>query len=652
MTVRIVTLALLVLLGVVCGVSARHGLQTDGVPYEPIYHIRPPNNWINDPNGAYRDPVTGKIHLYFQYNPNGAVWGDMNWYHVTSDDYVHWQRHGIAATNSDWYDVYGVYSGTMMNNNHSEPVAIYTCVEKRNDMDIQNQCIMNPAKRDLAGARTFNELLKSPVNVVMSFEDVPSLVNSGSFRDPTEWWEDPAHPGTWLIAFVARMNIESGAEAGDNAHVVLFRTSDPTFQSGYTFSHSLYVYKYDLYHMFECPDFFVLTPPSTTGDTAQEHFLKVSTMPSHRDYIIYGSYELDASSNQYVFVEDPARSFTFCDYGPYYAAKAFWDPILNRRRIWGWVREDLTDDAMRAQGWSGVQILRDMEYVSAEGKLKYPAIPELKALRLRHIASATNVPVTEAPTTALVNNASIYHDIVVRFTISDASVFDATATYEDGAAPEIGVLVRANSDLSENVAISLKMPTGGPTALTGQAYVETFPAIKIFPGPDAANCSAECTKDRLCESYTYWNDGNCKLYWLTNPLESSADATSGTVREPLLTLDRSASTTTGFNYTQSGRAPFTQATPSEFELRILVDDSVIEVYKDDGLEVMSARVYIPAGDASAGIALYQKNLGAATVTADIDVYSMGSIWHAAQPSAVTNFTNALNGLLTALVPQV
>ncbi|GET85636.1 sucrose hydrolase-like protein [Leishmania tarentolae] len=136
-----------------------------------------------------------------------------------------------------------------------------------------------------------------------------------------------AHP------FVARIKDDEG----DNAHVIVFSTEDPSFQSGYSFSHSLYVYKYDLSHMFECPDFFTLKQGG-------EHYLKVSTMPSHRDYIIYGSYELNTTSRQYVFVEDPERSFTFIDYGPFYASKTFHDPILNRRTIWGWTNDELSDE--------------------------------------------------------------------------------------------------------------------------------------------------------------------------------------------------------------------------------------------------------------------------------------------------------------------
>eukprot|EP00796_Vickermania_ingenoplastis_P005574 gene5574-biopygen3407 len=61
----------------------------------------------------------------------------------------------------------------------------------------------------------------------------------------------------------------------------------------------MYSFKYDPDNMFECPDFFKL-------DDYPEHFLKLSTMPPHRDYFVYGSYELNSATGKYDFVADPS----------------------------------------------------------------------------------------------------------------------------------------------------------------------------------------------------------------------------------------------------------------------------------------------------------------------------------------------------------
>jgi glycosyl hydrolase family 32 len=53
-------------------------------PLRPQFHLLPAKNWMNDPNG----PIfwRGKYHMFFQYNPSSAVWGDMHWNHAVSDD--------------------------------------------------------------------------------------------------------------------------------------------------------------------------------------------------------------------------------------------------------------------------------------------------------------------------------------------------------------------------------------------------------------------------------------------------------------------------------------------------------------------------------------------------------------------------------------
>ncbi|POX48931.1 glycoside hydrolase family 32 protein [Streptomyces sp. Ru72] len=40
-------------------------------PHRPVAHLRPPQNWINDPNGlVFHD---GHYHVFHQYNPHGAT---------------------------------------------------------------------------------------------------------------------------------------------------------------------------------------------------------------------------------------------------------------------------------------------------------------------------------------------------------------------------------------------------------------------------------------------------------------------------------------------------------------------------------------------------------------------------------------------------
>jgi beta-fructofuranosidase len=63
-------------------------------PRRPQFHLLPAANWMNDPNG----PIywNGHYHMFFQYNPEGAYWGNMHWGHAVSPDMVHWKHLPVA----------------------------------------------------------------------------------------------------------------------------------------------------------------------------------------------------------------------------------------------------------------------------------------------------------------------------------------------------------------------------------------------------------------------------------------------------------------------------------------------------------------------------------------------------------------------------
>src|ERR1700676_4457625 len=63
-------------------------------PLRPQFHLLPTKNWMNDPNA----PIfwKGAYHMFYQYNPGAAVWGDMHWAHATSEDMIHWRHLPVA----------------------------------------------------------------------------------------------------------------------------------------------------------------------------------------------------------------------------------------------------------------------------------------------------------------------------------------------------------------------------------------------------------------------------------------------------------------------------------------------------------------------------------------------------------------------------
>ncbi|MEV0173685.1 glycoside hydrolase family 32 protein [Streptomyces sp. NPDC050803] len=79
-------------------------------PHFPALHLRPPANWLNDPNGlVFHD---GRYHVYFQYNPHSARHADMHWGHFRSSDLLTWELlpNALAPTPGG-EDAEGVWSG-------------------------------------------------------------------------------------------------------------------------------------------------------------------------------------------------------------------------------------------------------------------------------------------------------------------------------------------------------------------------------------------------------------------------------------------------------------------------------------------------------------------------------------------------------------
>ncbi len=95
-------------------------------PFRPQYHLLPADNWMNDPNG----PIffCGQYHMFHQYHPHAAVWGNMNWAHAISPDLIHCQHEPITISPTPGGpDRDGVFRSSAILD-RGKPTEIYTAV--------------------------------------------------------------------------------------------------------------------------------------------------------------------------------------------------------------------------------------------------------------------------------------------------------------------------------------------------------------------------------------------------------------------------------------------------------------------------------------------------------------------------------------------
>lgn len=122
------------------------------------YHIQTVTGLMNDPNGfSY---FNGQWHLFYQWFPYGAVHGQKHWYHVVSDDLMHWKNIGLGIKPDTVYDNFGCYSGSafvkkdylylVYTGNHNDengqrvPYQMIAAMDKNNNISKLRQPIIPP----------------------------------------------------------------------------------------------------------------------------------------------------------------------------------------------------------------------------------------------------------------------------------------------------------------------------------------------------------------------------------------------------------------------------------------------------------------------------------------------------------------------------
>jgi beta-fructofuranosidase len=324
----------------------------------PQFHLLPAANWMNDPNG----PIfwKGQYHMFFQYNPHAAVWGDMHWAHAMSPDMVHWEHLPVAlAPTQGGPDEEGCFSGSAVVFN-GVPTFLYTGVSNSTPQEAtlrdgthnfrEAQCLATSSDAEL---RTWQKL---PQPVLPA--PPPGLAITG-FRDPCLWQEGD----TWYMGIGSGIRNHGGC-------VFLYRSPD---LRRWEYLHPLAGGEWngkeggdpvDTGEMWECPDFFALSG---------KHVLLYST--ERRVFWAVGEY--DAKEHRFA----PQQKGEL-DYGPraYYAPKTMLDKDGNRI-LWGWIPETRPEAEYARAGWAGLMSLPRVLTVNADGQLEVKPVPRVQELR-------------------------------------------------------------------------------------------------------------------------------------------------------------------------------------------------------------------------------------------------------------------------------
>lgn len=312
--------------------------RVKGDPLRPIYHVLPPANWMNDPNGPLF--YKGYYHLFYQHNPYGDEWGHMHWGHVRSRDLAHWEHLPIALWPSESLGEDHVFSGCAAVNSLGQPMLFYTSIGGR----LPEQWAALPEDDELILWK------KHPANPVMT-----ELLH-GNVK--VHEWRDPFHFRAEDRDYMVLGGNLNGSQGGQGV-VNVYRAENGELTQwkylGVLFQHPDAAVK-----NVECPLFFPL----------DDRWVLITSQGQPVHYFVG---ELDAQTMRFT-----PRQRGEIDFGTYYAPNCLQEES-GRRLLWGWVTGYAS-----GRGWRHCLTLPRVLSLLPDGALAQHPAPELEKLRGEH----------------------------------------------------------------------------------------------------------------------------------------------------------------------------------------------------------------------------------------------------------------------------
>lgn len=325
-------------------------------PHAPRFHVRPPANWANDPNGPFR--WRGRHHLFYQHNPSAPRHTDMHWGHSSSNDLAHWEHHPIAlAPTPGGPDEAGCWSGCIVDDD-GVPTAVYTGIDHHHT-GIGSICLARAADPDDERLDHWTTL-PEPVAA-----NPPAGLEVVMFRDPYVFHRAGRR---WAVV--------GAGHADGTPSVLLYDCEDLT---SWRFAgvlvdgrHPVAVDAFgDKTVGWECPQLFqtaggawVLAVALWDGDPRSTGYLSGGLAPAGPSLAF------------------APRTGGRLDHGrDFYAPAVLPDPEAHRTLLWGWSWEAREQEEVDRAGWAGVLTAPRVVDVHPDGALRVAPAPEWELLR-------------------------------------------------------------------------------------------------------------------------------------------------------------------------------------------------------------------------------------------------------------------------------
>lgn len=287
----------------------------------------------------------GWYHLFYQYNPNSAIWVEnITWGHAVSRDMIHWLHLPYAMLPDQPYDQRGVWTGSATTLPDGQIMMLYT-----GNTNVQVQNLAYPAN---LSDPLLLKWVKYSGNPVIG---PPPGIDLLEFRDPSSAWAG-IEKGQWFVTI--------GSQVGKTGVAFIYETTDfKRYKLLDEFLHSV-----PRTGMWECIDFYPILAHDEIGSDSSnkrsgiKHVLKASLFDETRDYYAIGTYDPIKKKWTPDFPELDIGHGLRLDYGKFYASKTFYDQKKKRRILLAWIGESDPQEVDMVKGWASLQVFYYMNF--------------------------------------------------------------------------------------------------------------------------------------------------------------------------------------------------------------------------------------------------------------------------------------------------